>query len=797
MILWVTEQGGTRYSEADLPLEIGGSTGDALLIEGVEDQPRVALLESQGGRVVLRTTPDYEPVLVNDEHVTGTRILRAGDTIRLGTTLIQVLRGEAGLRMVVTENAPRALEVGAQPDVDVITPVAYRPAESRIPDRPMRVVDRRLAVTVVAAGVLGIVLWFILTAVSVRIVTDPPADDIDLPWTILKLGMGDRILLRPGEHWLRAEREGYEPLEVRVLITSGNDQEFGFKLEKLAGRLLLLTTPYDGVLVQVDGNEIGVTPLDPFKLTPGTHQLSIQAERYVDHEQEIEIEGGGMEQALAVEMTPLWSEITVTSSPPGAIVRAGANEVGKTPLTTELLAGEYELEAELPGHKIWRRDLIVEANTPVTLEEIVLQPADGRLSVTSDPAGAHVSLGETIAGKTPLEIDLASGETHTVTLFKPGYELAAAQIELQSGESRALSVKLAARYGTVELVGTPPGAVVKVDGRPVNLGNGKLRLLAVPRRIEISKTGYAPSTLRVTPRPGEPQRFRVDLMTIEEAKRAARKMEIKTSARQTLRLLESGSLVMGSPKGTPGRRPNENPVDVKLTRPFYIGLHEVTNGAFRKFRPEHRSRAYGGQTLDAGDHPVTSVTWEEAARYCNWLSGKEGLPPAYLERGGALVPAQPMRTGYRLPTEAEWAWAARFVGGNGALRYPWGDELPPPAGAGNYADRSAASILPNTMSAYSDGFPVSAPIGTANPNGDGIYDLGGNVAEWVQDYYTIYPGRPRGVLIDPMGPKNGNHHVIRGSSWMHWSTTQLRLAYRDYGSEGRPDVGFRIARYEE
>jgi formylglycine-generating enzyme required for sulfatase activity len=154
-----------------------------------------------------------------------------------------------------------------------------------------------------------------------------------------------------------------------------------------------------------------------------------------------------------------------------------------------------------------------------------------------------------------------------------------------------------------------------------------------------------------------------------------------------------------------------------------------------------------------------------------------------------------MGNGYRLPTESEWAWAARFAGENGGRRYPWGDDLPPPTGSGNYADRSASSILANTMSAYNDGFAVSAPVGSANPNGAGLYDLGGNVAEWVQDFYTIYPRRSTGSLRNPMGPQDGAHHVIRGSSWMHWSVTQLRFAYRDYGTEGRVDVGFRIVRY--
>ena len=78
-----------------------------------------------------------------------------------------------------------------------------------------------------------------------------------------------------------------------------------------------------------------------------------------------------------------------------------------------------------------------------------------------------------------------------------------------------------------------------------------------------------------------------------------------------------------------------------------------------------------------------------------------------------------------------------------------------------------------------------------------MFNLGGNVAEWVHDLYTIYPSGARKVMQDPMGPTEGEFHTIRGASWMHGSVTQLRLSFRDYGNKPRPDLGFRIARYLE
>ena len=160
---------------------------------------------------------------------------------------------------------------------------------------------------------------------------------------------------------------------------------------------------------------------------------------------------------------------------------------------------------------------------------------------------------------------------------------------------------------------------------------------------------------------------------------------------------------------------------------------------------------------------------------------------------------EPATTGYRLPSEAEWEWSARFVGGqNGAgQRYPWGSGFPPPPRSGNYADKLADGLAPNLLPGYEDGYPVAAPVGSFEPNALGLFDLGGNVAEWVHDFYDGSLPIDPPEAADPFGPAGGAEHVIRGSSWMHGRLVELRLAYRDVGREPRADVGFRVARYAE
>jgi formylglycine-generating enzyme required for sulfatase activity len=160
------------------------------------------------------------------------------------------------------------------------------------------------------------------------------------------------------------------------------------------------------------------------------------------------------------------------------------------------------------------------------------------------------------------------------------------------------------------------------------------------------------------------------------------------------------------------------------------------------------------------------VSWQEAAAFCNWLSEREKLPPAYARHGDRLELIEPATTGYRLPSEAEWEFAARFDGARATRKYPWGNDLPVPAKAGNWGDATAIYLTPVTISGYDDGFRVAAPVGSFPANPLGLNDMGGNVFEWTTDRYSIYVVGPDYLSTDPVGPKTGDSYVIRGAGWL-------------------------------
>jgi formylglycine-generating enzyme required for sulfatase activity len=310
----------------------------------------------------------------------------------------------------------------------------------------------------------------------------------------------------------------------------------------------------------------------------------------------------------------------------------------------------------------------------------------------------------------------------------------------------------------------------------------------------VRKPGFVSSSSSVTPRPGLEQALEVTLLTEAQQRAAKIPLTVRAHGSIEMRLMPLGHFIMGSTRREPGRRANEGQRPVELQRPFYLSTREISNAQFHEFRPEHKSGMFGGVSLNVDNQPVVQVSWQDAVAYCNWLSQLDGLAPAYRAQGGELVAVSPMTTGYRLPSEAEWEWAAR--GASAHRRYPWGDSMPVVPNSDNYADASVRQLLTDVIDNYDDGFLASAPVGSFAASSLGLYDLGGNVSEWTTDFYvTSYSAES--VAVDPLNLAAGEQHAVRGASWRSANPAELRGAARTAGAAPRDDLGFRIARYAE
>ena len=682
-----------------------------------------------------------------------------------------------------------------QSPIDPIIPIDFIPNNEKGPRvtykfKWVHLLIGAFAIISVTAG------WFVLTAKSVFVEIDPITAQIEIEGGF-KVRLGQRYLIRSGSYELTLLNDGYHDSVTQLLVSAEQSQTHPFVMRKLPGIISIASDITDGARVQIDGVDIGLTPLNGVLVESGDHQMTISKERYLDYRETISVEGRSVVQRYQASLEPAWATVSLSTVPAGADVLVDGEIFGTTPVNAEILQGRRDLTLKLSGHKAWQDDFDVIAGQDFTIPPVQLEPADGLVFIRSNPSAASLTIGGDFKGLTPLEVALAPGQNHELTFFKNGYHSKKTTIRTQPNQERELNLELDPVLASVSVIAEPVDAELYVNGEFRGLANQSIELMAASQQIEIRKAGYVPYTAEFTSRPGLDQIIRVTLKSLEQARQEQIKPVIATAAGQSLKLFYPSAFTMGASRREAGRRPNENLRDIQLERPFYISYREVSNSEYRLFDSEHSSGIVSGVTLDNEAQPVVRVSWNQGALYCNWLSGQEALPPFYqVNEQDEVVGFNPQSSGYRLPSEAEWAWVARTEGSGNTVRYPWGDQLPPPENAGNFADVTARQYLGEIIFDYDDGYFATAPIGSFAPNQHEILDMAGNVAEWVHDFYGAM-GSLGGVEVDPLGPEDGQFHTIRGSSWAHGSITEMRLSFRDFGIEPRDDVGFRIARYLE
>ena len=802
-------QGERRLSPGDFPIVIGTGVAADIRIEAPGAEREMAYIGLSQAHPFVQAAAADIAVRHNAEKLQGSAWLYHGDEIQIGNHRLRVAIEDHAIIFQVFEATaprlapPRTASAATREPVE-IQPISFRPIRSRRSSATFSVF--KWLGWIVLAGLLVVLttsVWFVFSAKRVTLNIDPQPDKASISGGLAAPRFGDYYLLRPGDYILHAQKECFEALEHPFQVGDADDQQIGFKMQQQPGRLDIQAhqegTPSKSVNdapILINGERAGTTPASELPVSAGRHMLEIQTPKYQNFKTEVSVNGCGEVQTFIFALIPNWSPVVIDSIPEGATVEIDGNPVGITPLETEIAAGSYRLTLKAERFKDWQTQLVVKPNQPQRIEDIRLLPADGKLTVRTQPAGANVMINKRYVGQTPLKTAVSADTVHLVQISKPGYDTISRKIKLKVAGSKTLSLDLNPQKGIIHFKVEPSETTLLINGKQWGPVPAKLQLHAVTHQLEFQKSGYHSRSVKITPRPGFPQELQISLKR-KGASLSAPTAMITAKNGYELKLIRPGTYTMGASRREQGRRSNETLREIKLLRPFYMGTKEVTNKEFKAFLAGHNSGSFKQKSLNRKDQPVVQITWEQAALFCNWLSARDSLPPAYEKKGGRLVVIKPMTVGYRLPTEAEWEYCARYSGKQTKRKYPWGNSFPPKKPSGNFADASAKGLLNTYLKSYNDGYPVTAPPAKFKANDLGLYDLGGNVAEWCHDYYSIYPYKAKKVYIDPTGPDSGKHRVVKGSAWKDAAISVLRLAYRDYNDSKRNDLGFRICRYAE
>lgn len=730
--------------------------------------------------------------------------LQDGDVLRLGEGVVRVTiaAGELTLQVQHLEGnqtvAPvlvgPSLQFDEQAEEIIRASSRAKAGAAESATTSSRINQRFIWLSLAGIGLVLAGLIFLLSRLQPVVFTVEPitasVSGSGIGWT-----SGNTLFILPGERVVTATAEGHKPLQQSVSIRPGESMSLELRLEPLPG---ILEVDTGGVAAElfIDGARAGSAPGD-ITVTRGMRTLTVRADRFFDEIRRVEIEGYGARQVISVPLRPSWGSVVVSADRADASLVLEGRDPVSLPSEVDLPAGLHRLEIAAPGAKTWRGAILVEAGAQQTVGPISLGAPDALWTIRSRPSGAAVTVNGVFRGRTPIEIALTPQMEQQIVVGEQGYAQVERRIRPEPGERQSLQLDLDVRQVSLTIEGEPVGAEIYAAERRLGLAPLELRLPARRTRLELRKDGFSTQTLDVDLSAGVARR--IDYRLVPEGRDPNwRPPETRVTLSQgpALRLIEGGQFTMGSGRREQGRRSNEWQRQVSLQRAFYIGTREVSNAEFRRFRKEHASGFIGKRSLDLDRQAVSSVSWDDAVEYCNWLSEQNGLPAAYVRQEGRWVLQQPVNTGFRLPTEAEWEFVSRFdVETKQSRRYPWGMELPPPPRVGNLAGAEAGDELPRVLTAWQDEHVVVAPVGSYPANALGVHELLGNVSEWVHDAYaTVAEGEP----LDPTGPASASRlRVIKGASWRTSNFAELRVAWRDGRDGPADDIGFRVARYVE
>jgi len=553
----------------------------------------------------------------------------------------------------------------------------------------------------------------------------------------------DFLFLSPEEQLVKVMKTGYMPLKI-VLSDKGIKLLSGkVWLIKVTGDhpvteipISILTTP-PGVRIFIDGVDRGTDVTQ--RILTGRHQLGGTKEGYKPTQDSIEVTPD--KTLFNLKLNPIeLVEVTFSSRPSGAKIILNGVERGETDKGLFLYPGTYTLKLQKSGCTDVERQITV-AEGVKNVFSVDLTRIFGTLELTVSPPDARVVIDkEDYSGRK--RIELAPGPCR-IEVSMPGYADTSEVLNVAKRDTLRRNYALRARKGSLRFSVQPLQARVALrrEGKAVEtwLGMKQLTgLLAVDYELDCMLDGY--KRVRKPIRVEENQTLVAEI-TMEKGRVG--------SLQDDMVLVEGGTFEMGGGDGGS----DEQPVHKVSVKSFRIAKHEVNQRQWKEVTKTNPS-----YFKDCDECPVEDVTWEDAQKYIAQLNEETGRH-------------------YRLPTEAEWEYAAR--GGKDGEGFEY----------------SGSGTLDNVAWFSDNSDSKTHTVGTKRPNKLGLFDMNGNVWEWCSDWYdeNYYSNSPE---ENPAGPPSGTYRVLRGGAWYansYLCRLSLRFRYSPALHMKAGGYGFRLA----
>ena len=545
----------------------------------------------------------------------------------------------------------------------------------------------------------------------------------------------------------------------------------GWAYQMFGTATVAVTSEPSGAVVRVDGRQRGITPLERLELDAGSHQLSIEHSHFAPHVEGVSVSRGDHLQRH-IAFKPGEGTFALLSNPRGAWVEIDGERLNSvTPTEITLPSGEHTIAmGQAERHIVEEVHTVKHGQTLEVNFDLNIDP-HGSLTIVSSPRNAKIEfLDQELTYSPKMRVQI--GE-YALRVSRAGYEPQEFRYQVRYGDNLH-HVDLKRAYGRLKVSAKPADATIEVvysDGgrtrrKPyqpnmsVPVGAVEVRAASIGYRSQRKNLNFTSS--------GATLNFNLAPMQVEVGRVFNDRLRSGVEG-PSLVIVPAGSFRMGREEGPPSETPART---VTITQPFAVSRFEITVGDYLLYAKAKNKPLHEKLWVDKLDHAMAYVSFADAVGYADWLSEQTG-------------------EAYQLPSEAQWEYIARA---NSTTPYFFGDDPEALCEYGNLADRTARKSFREWQTlTCDDGMVRPGPVGQFKPNGFGVYDVYGNVSEWVLDCgIPKYAGAPTdgSATVEGLGCET---HGVRGGSWD--STAEEALSgYRMSARSPNDDRGFRLVR---